>query len=416
MSNKIKIFTLSDNPMFASGVGTQTRYFCEALVKSGKFSIFSIGGQATPVKEEKVYKIMDDWFMLPVQGFGNRELLQTLMRRNKPDIIWFMTDPRFWEWLWLQDREIRTFVPMVYYHVWDNYPVPYFNKPFYESNDYIFNMSKVTQDIVEKVSPEIPSKYIPLVVDNNIFKKLPEEEVNKFVENSIPRVKNKFVIFWNNRNGQRKLAATLLYWYKDFIKQIGRDDKTVLIMNTNPKDEVGTDLDAVIHELGLNLGQVLISPGQQLSMEDLAVLYNVADVTVNISHSEGFGLGTLESLSCETPIIVNKTGGLQEQVVDGVNGYGLEPISKIVVGSLTVPYIYQDYCSKEDFIQSLMKLYTMPKEEREVMGKAGREYVLENYNFEKVCNNWVEVMEGIYENEGSWETRKNFKPYNVIEF
>ena len=35
---------------------------------------------------------------------------------------------------------------------------------------------------------------------------------------------------------------------------------------------------------------------------------------MNISDAEGFGLATLESLACETPIIVNMTGGLQEQV------------------------------------------------------------------------------------------------------
>ena len=38
----------------------------------------------------------------------------------------------------------------------------------------------------------------------------------------------------------------------------------------------------------------------------------MSDVTVNISDAEGFGLATLESLSCATPIIVNMTGGLQE--------------------------------------------------------------------------------------------------------
>ena len=46
-------------------------------------------------------------------------------------------------------------------------------------------------------------------------------------------------------------------------------------------------------------------------------MYNMADCTINISDAEGFGLGTLESLSCETPIIVTMTGGLQEQVTDG---------------------------------------------------------------------------------------------------
>jgi glycosyltransferase involved in cell wall biosynthesis len=62
----------------------------------------------------------------------------------------------------------------------------------------------------------------------------------------------------------------------------------------------------------------------------LAMMYNMADCTVNISDAEGFGLSTFESLSCGTPIIVNMTGGLQEQVTDGENwfGIGIEPCFK----------------------------------------------------------------------------------------
>ena len=61
-------------------------------------------------------------------------------------------------------------------------------------------------------------------------------------------------------------------------------------------------------------------------------MYKAADFTINISDAEGFGLATLESLSCGTPIIVNMTGGLQEQVTDGKNsfGFGIEPASKTV--------------------------------------------------------------------------------------
>ena len=42
------------------------------------------------------------------------------------------------------------------------------------------------------------------------------------------------------------------------------------------------------------------------------MLYNSVDCTINISDAEGFGLATLESLSCGVPIIVNMTGGLQQ--------------------------------------------------------------------------------------------------------
>ena len=57
----------------------------------------------------------------------------------------------------------------------------------------------------------------------------------------------------------------------------------------------------------------------------MGAFYNIADVTINISDAEGFGLATLESLSCGTPIIANMTGGLQEQVIgpEGENGVAI---------------------------------------------------------------------------------------------
>jgi hypothetical protein len=55
-------------------------------------------------------------------------MIRSIIRNEKPDILWFMTDPRFWGWLWMIEHEIRALVPMVYYHVWDNYPPPQFNR------------------------------------------------------------------------------------------------------------------------------------------------------------------------------------------------------------------------------------------------------------------------------------------------
>ena len=68
---------------------------------------------------------------------------------------------------------------MVYYHVWDNYPYPTYNKRFYDSNDCVATISKVTDDIVRTVSPEVKVVRIPHTVDTNIFKKISNQQVKK---------------------------------------------------------------------------------------------------------------------------------------------------------------------------------------------------------------------------------------------
>ena len=149
----------------------------------------------------------------------------------------------------------------------------------------------------------------------------------------------------------------------------------------------------------------------------LANMYNMADCTINISDAEGFGLATLESLSCGTPIIVNMTGGLQEQVTDGKDWYGvgIEPCSKTVIGSQQVPYIYEDRISKQDFHDALDKIYNLSPEERSEIGLKGRKHVENNYSFEQYCDNWVDVMLKVHKEHGSWKGRKGYKSWQFKE-
>jgi glycosyltransferase involved in cell wall biosynthesis len=150
----------------------------------------------------------------------------------------------------------------------------------------------------------------------------------------------------------------------------------------------------------------------------MALLYNAADCTVNISDAEGFGLATLESLSCETPIIATMTGGLQEQVMDEegeMYGFGLVPASKVIIGSQQVPYIYEDRVSKEAFINALTEMVEMSKEEREELGKKGREHTLKNYNMKNNMEKWDELLTMVHKEYGSWETRKNYSSWELIE-
>jgi glycosyltransferase involved in cell wall biosynthesis len=318
MSKKIKILTISDHPLSPSGVGTQTRYVIEALLSTGKFEVISLGGAIrhanySPVKLEEWG---DTWQIIPVDGYGTQEMIRSILRTEKPDILWFMTDPRFYVWLWDMENEIRPLIPMVYYHVWDNFPTPMFNRKYYLSNDKICAISKVTHQIVKEAASEVNLEYVPHAVDSNIFKPLDVEQINKIREQHLNEDKDRVVFFWNNRNARRKQPGSLLFWFKKFLDKVGHD-KAQLIMHTDPKDPHGQDLELIINHLGLDTDRQVLLSVQKIEKSDLAVMYNMVDCTINISDAEGFGLATLESLSCGTPIIANMTGGLQEQIRSG---------------------------------------------------------------------------------------------------
>jgi glycosyltransferase involved in cell wall biosynthesis len=416
MSKKTKIFVISDHPFSPSGVGSQTKYFIESLMKTGDYSFICFGGaiKHENYQPQKIEPYGDDWVVYPVDGYGSQETVRSILRTEKPDLLWFMTDPRFFSWLWEIEDEIRSLVPMVYYHVWDNLPYPDFNKVWYNSCDHVACISKVTHDIVKTVAPDTDSSYLPHAVDSEVFKPLPEENITALKENSNLN-DNKFTIFWNNRNARRKQSGSLIFWFAKFLDKVGKD-KARLIMHTEPKDPNGPDLVAQINKLGLTNGEVQFSK-EKIIPSQLAAIYNIADVTVNISDAEGFGLATLESLSCGTPIIVNMTGGLQEQVTDGENwfGVGIEPSSKAVIGSQDIPYIYEDRINEDDFVDALEKIYNMSKKERQALGLSGRDHVLKNYNFKNFQISWQALIQDVLEKFGSWENRKDYKTWELTE-
>ncbi len=423
---KTKILVLSDHPLSPSGVGTQTKYMIEALLKTGRYQFVCLGGAMkhadyTPVTVEPYGS---DFLIIPVDGYGNDETVRSALRKEKPDVLWFMTDPRFYEWLWEIEDEIRPLVPMVYYHVWDNFPVPYYNKPYYDSTDYVVSISKVTEEIVRECSPDNFGEHIGHAVNSTFFKVLTEDKhiqainnTRQSVINSSTKFKNpkKKIFFWNNRNARRKQSGTLIWWFKEWLDKVGHD-KATLLMHTDAKDPHGQDLPHIIEHLGLNDGQVLLST-TKVQPIDLSVMYNLADYTINISDAEGFGLSTLESLACGTPIIVNMTGGLQEQVTNGSEwfGWGIQPNSKTVIGSLQVPYIYEDRIGQSDFEKVMTKALKLPKTKYKKMSEAGIKHVKDNFSFEKFEKQWVTFMDRVVEESGSWETRKNYKRWHLME-
>ena len=55
--------------------------------------------------------------------------------------------------------------------------------------------------------------------------------------------------------------------------------------------------------------------------EELAKIYNIADVFVAPSEQESFGYTVGEALACGTPVVAFDIGGIKDQIKSGENGY-----------------------------------------------------------------------------------------------
>jgi len=419
-TKKKKIITISDHPLSPSGVGTQTKYFIEALLATEEYEVFSIAGA---IKHADYTMIVPEeykgrWKILPVDGYGTHDLIRDLLYHEKPDCMWIMTDPRFYQWLWNMSDEVRSVCPLVYYHVWDNYPYPTFNKDSYDSNDVIVSISKLTHDIINTVSPEVESIYLPHAVDQNLFNIKNDQrsrDLKKQIYTNTPERLDNFTIFWNSRNARRKQSGSLIFWFKDFLDLIGHENAN-LVMHTDVKDPHGQDLEAILNHLGLTNGEVVFSTSK-VDSETLSLFYNMADCTIAVSDAEGFGLSMLESMACGTPIICTMTGGMQDQVTDGENwfGIGLEPSSRAIIGSQDIPWIYEDRLDGEDVVKAMLEMYNKTPQELEMLGQKALENVNNRFSFDNYAKRWVEIIDNTIEKYGSWEKRKNYDRWTFGE-
>ena len=405
MKEKYKILVLSDHALSTSGVGCQTRFLLEGLIKKNKWTFRQFGAAIKHTNYDTV-QVNPDFIIKPIDGFGDRNLIIQSIISEEPDAIFIFTDPRFFTWLFEIEDEIRDVCPIVYWHVWDNYPFPEYNDPIYRSTDLINCHSHMTYQMVSEKHPE-KTNFIPHSLPEEIFFPIGRSEIKQYRRDVLGEgSENKFVLFWVNRNARRKRPNDVLWSWKLFLEKLeangGDRNDAVLLMHTDPRDNEGPNLLETASVL--NLTDSVVFSNQRIEFEKMNILHNISDACINISYAEGFGLATLEAMNCAKPIIATKTGGLTRQVVDhrdeSENGVALEVRCKSLVGSQGVPYIYEDYIDVNEAAEAIYKLYSMPRKEREELGQKARRYALSEFGYQKTIDEWDRTME---------ETIRNFK-------
>lgn len=69
-----------------------------------------------------------------------------------------------------------------------------------------------------------------------------------------------------------------------------------------------------------------------LNEAELAEKYREADIFVLPTLKEGFGLSVWEAMSYGLPVVASKTGGVEEQITDGVEGFLIPPGNVKIIG------------------------------------------------------------------------------------
>ena len=436
-SKRKNILLLCDDIRMHSGIATMAR---EIVVGTAhRYNWFQVGAALKHPDGGKIFDLKDDINkklgitdasvkVLANNGYGDATLIRNLLVREKPDAIFIFTDPRYWIWLFELEREIRSKIPIFYLNIWDEYPAPLYNEPYYNSVDLLMAISKQTKNINNLVlgskAQDKIIEYVPHGIDHTVFKPIDDEKVlSEFKKQLFPDKDIEFVVFFNSRNIQRKHPADQILAYQHFCDKIGKEKakKCAFVLHTMISDIHGTDLKAVKDALTDPEYVNIYFSTAKLTPEQMNLMYNISDLTLLMSSNEGWGLALTESMMAGTMISATVTGGMQDQMrFENEKGEWIDfsadfpsnhrgtykecgewaepifPSNISLAGSPTTPYIFDDRCMPEDGANAILNVYNLGKEERDRRGLQGREFAISEeaqMSSENMCKNVINCME-----------------------
>jgi glycosyltransferase involved in cell wall biosynthesis len=453
-----KIMLICDDIRVHSGVATVAREL--VLNTSQHFNWVNIAGAINHPEKGKRFDISTDTntntgltdasvFLYPVDGYGNPDLIRQLIQIEKPDAIMLITDPRYFEWLFQIENEIRQEMPIIYLNIWDDYPAPLYNKAFYESCDALLAISKQTKLINELVLGEKAKnkviEYVPHGLNHEMYYPIEKEdelkELEAFKKQIFGNDEKDFIVFFNSRNIRRKQIPDTMLAFRLFLDTLpkAKAEKCAMVMHTEIVSDHGTDLEAVRKVLFPKYPKAIYFSTNKLDNKQLNQLYNLADAQILLTSNEGWGLSLTEAILAGTVIIANVTGGMQDQMrFENEHGNWFTPSPKIpsnhtgryknhgswafpvyptnrsIQGSPKTPYIWDDRCTAEDAAARISEVYAMDREMRKDLGKTGRHWAVNEAGF-TAEHMGVRAIYAIDKLFNTWTPREKYELINVNE-
>ena len=451
-----KILLLSDDIRVHSGVAGVAR---EMVINTcHRYNWVSLGGAVKHPEQGKRFDLSEDTgrhagvqdasvVLYPISGYGNPDIIRQMIRLEKPDAIFLITDPRYFTWLFQMEAELRKKMPIIYLNIWDDYPAPVYNRPYYESCDGLLAISKQTLNINKLVlGSECEGKvlkYVPHGISTEFFKPLegPHKGMEEFKKNLFKGKEFDFVVLFNSRNIRRKQIPDTLLSFRMFLDKLTPEqrDRCALVLHTQPIDEHGTDLPVVI-DLLFEEGDNIIFSDKRLDSSSMNYLYNLADIGILLSSNEGWGLSLTECMLTGTPFIANVTGGMQDQMgfrdekgnwfepskeipsnhtgkykKHGEWCYPIFPVSRSIQGSVPTPYIWDDRVDTGEVADALYDAFLTRSSLKE-KGMKGREWALGDEAGFTAAKMGERIIEGVDEVFETFQPRVNFEFFNSNEY
>jgi glycosyltransferase involved in cell wall biosynthesis len=459
--SKLRIMPVSDSPWAATGFGTNTKNVAAILFEEGH--TIGYGGCQNP-QHAKWYTPWplgqtekEVWFenlpiMAPGQERFGEQSFPHWVKEFKPDIVLAHLDFQMFKHMSdmkqpnmiqfpfrdekgniINRKKRMEMMNEAFSKIQAGPPwklaviIPYDGEPSIpqwklqlDGVDYGLAMSRYGQLGLKK-DFDLDTTYMPHGVDTSLFKPITNP---KYGSSKRP---DAFIVGCVARNQHRKNIPRLIKGFAQFVKENNLSpDQAKLILHMDWNDSMGWQFPQFAAQYGMT--EYLMQPlmgmldaQETLSEQGMAELYNCMDVFVLPTGGEGFGIPTLEAMSCGVPVCVtNYTTGYEliksedpekEDIPMYPLGGGhndpmphgrdhLEPEDYCDRGIL-LPYkdMWWDTPARaapqralvsENAIAQALKYYYENPDKKFEAGNAARKHVLEHYSWEVVGNRWVD--------------------------
>lgn len=306
----------------------------------------------------------------------------------------------------------------------------------YEKADVLLTYSRYGKEVLGREAPHL--KVFDIVrpgVNHDIFKPMDKLSLRK----KFGLDPNTMIVMTTMRNQRRKLFPDLIQAFEQYLRYCIEKGNPRLATNTylylhTSYPDVGFDIGRFIMQSGVG-HRVLVTykcdncqkcfidffqteitccrhcgkltahmPNTQsgVSREQLAELYNVADLYVQYSIAEGWACPITEAKSCGVPAMAVNYSAMVEQVE--VEGCQPIKVEKFFYETMMETEQRRALPSNDDLVRKMFNFFSANKETRQKWGALARKDAAENCSFDratKVFENAIDSID-VLDNKNTW--------------